>query len=181
MESCQLRILCSTNLSTLGKRLELWWWCKSCDVHDMLKLFCLLHFYYVSSFITSEDIVLKFLSKVLLSVLTYMWICYPDIEFFCKMFTQISLSPLLMMFCIIDFHPLSILNILNTCAGEIQCEQPNNSLYTFTGNLIIEKQTLPLSPNQLFLRVSFITFLLFSLFYLMLFCGKVRSMVWCKM
>lgn len=36
--------------------------------------------------------------------------------------------------------------------GEIQCEQPNNSLYTFTGNLIIDKQTLPLSPNQLLLR-----------------------------
>ncbi|KAF3780228.1 Phospholipid-transporting ATPase 3 [Nymphaea thermarum] len=32
--------------------------------------------------------------------------------------------------------------------GEIQCEQPNNSLYTFTGNLIMEKQTLPLTPNQ---------------------------------
>ncbi|URE36998.1 ATPase, class [Musa troglodytarum] len=37
--------------------------------------------------------------------------------------------------------------------GEIQCEQPNNSLYTFTGNLIIESQTLPLSPNQILLRV----------------------------
>ncbi|KAJ1687104.1 hypothetical protein LUZ63_018494 [Rhynchospora breviuscula] len=36
--------------------------------------------------------------------------------------------------------------------GEIQCEQPNNSLYTFTGNLILDKQTLPLSPNQLLLR-----------------------------
>lgn len=36
--------------------------------------------------------------------------------------------------------------------GEIQCEQPNNSLYTFTGNLVIQKQTLPLSPNQLLLR-----------------------------
>jgi len=36
--------------------------------------------------------------------------------------------------------------------GEIQCEQPNNSLYTFTGNLIIGKQTLPLSPNQMLLR-----------------------------
>ncbi|KAJ0974168.1 hypothetical protein J5N97_016133 [Dioscorea zingiberensis] len=36
--------------------------------------------------------------------------------------------------------------------GEIQCEQPNNSLYTFTGNLIIENQTLPLSPNQILLR-----------------------------
>ncbi|XP_072977249.1 phospholipid-transporting ATPase 3 isoform X2 [Typha angustifolia] len=36
--------------------------------------------------------------------------------------------------------------------GEVQCEQPNNSLYTFTGNLILEKQTLPLSPNQLLLR-----------------------------
>ncbi|XP_043724477.1 phospholipid-transporting ATPase 3-like isoform X1 [Telopea speciosissima] len=36
--------------------------------------------------------------------------------------------------------------------GEIQCEQPNNSLYTFTGNLIVQNQTLPLSPNQLLLR-----------------------------
>ncbi|KAL3636306.1 Phospholipid-transporting ATPase 3 [Castilleja foliolosa] len=36
--------------------------------------------------------------------------------------------------------------------GELQCEQPNNSLYTFTGNLIVDKQTLPLSPNQLLLR-----------------------------
>ncbi|KAL1807211.1 hypothetical protein ACET3Z_030279 [Daucus carota] len=36
--------------------------------------------------------------------------------------------------------------------GEVQCEQPNNSLYTFTGNLILQKQTLPLSPNQILLR-----------------------------
>ncbi|MED6110245.1 Phospholipid-transporting ATPase 3, partial [Stylosanthes scabra] len=36
--------------------------------------------------------------------------------------------------------------------GEIQCEQPNNSLYTFTGNLILDNQTLPLSPNQVLLR-----------------------------
>ncbi|EEC66932.1 hypothetical protein OsI_33542 [Oryza sativa Indica Group] len=36
--------------------------------------------------------------------------------------------------------------------GEIQCEQPNNSLYTFTGNLIVDKQTMPLSPNQVLLR-----------------------------
>ncbi|XP_030499413.1 phospholipid-transporting ATPase 3 isoform X3 [Cannabis sativa] len=36
--------------------------------------------------------------------------------------------------------------------GEVQCEQPNNSLYTFTGNLIFQKQTIPLSPNQLLLR-----------------------------
>ncbi|CAD6205123.1 unnamed protein product [Miscanthus lutarioriparius] len=36
--------------------------------------------------------------------------------------------------------------------GEVQCEQPNNSLYTFTGNLIMDKQTIPLSPNQLLLR-----------------------------
>lgn len=40
------------------------------------------------------------------------------------------------------------------CLGEIQCEQPNNSLYTFTGNLLLDKQTLPLSPNQLLLRVN---------------------------
>ncbi|XP_047319881.1 phospholipid-transporting ATPase 3-like [Impatiens glandulifera] len=36
--------------------------------------------------------------------------------------------------------------------GELQCEQPNNSLYTFTGNLIDQKQTVPLSPNQILLR-----------------------------
>ncbi|KAK4777885.1 hypothetical protein SAY87_018072 [Trapa incisa] len=36
--------------------------------------------------------------------------------------------------------------------GEVQCEQPNNSLYTFTGNLNFLNQTLPLSPNQLLLR-----------------------------
>ncbi|XP_022776002.1 phospholipid-transporting ATPase 3-like isoform X2 [Durio zibethinus] len=36
--------------------------------------------------------------------------------------------------------------------GEVQCEQPNNSLYTFTGNLIMDNQTLPLSPNQILLR-----------------------------
>ncbi|OMO57251.1 Cation-transporting P-type ATPase [Corchorus capsularis] len=36
--------------------------------------------------------------------------------------------------------------------GEVQCEQPNNSLYTFTGNLVMDNQTLPLSPNQLLLR-----------------------------
>ncbi|GAV61079.1 E1-E2_ATPase domain-containing protein/HAD domain-containing protein [Cephalotus follicularis] len=36
--------------------------------------------------------------------------------------------------------------------GEVQCEQPNNSLYTFTGNLIVQKQTLPLTPNQILLR-----------------------------
>nr|GEX60240.1 phospholipid-transporting ATPase 3 [Tanacetum cinerariifolium] len=36
--------------------------------------------------------------------------------------------------------------------GEIQCEQPNNSLYTFTGNLIVQNQTLPLGPNQILLR-----------------------------
>ncbi|XP_060214450.1 phospholipid-transporting ATPase 3-like isoform X3 [Lycium barbarum] len=38
------------------------------------------------------------------------------------------------------------------CEREVQCEQPNNSLYTFAGNLIIQKQTLPLGPNQLLLR-----------------------------
>eukprot|EP00250_Pteridium_aquilinum_P005611 c15683_g1_i1 orf=163-3783(+) len=36
--------------------------------------------------------------------------------------------------------------------GDIHCEQPNNSLYTFTGNLVTGKQTLPLSPNQILLR-----------------------------
>ncbi|TYH73969.1 hypothetical protein ES332_D05G365900v1 [Gossypium tomentosum] len=36
--------------------------------------------------------------------------------------------------------------------GEVQCEQPNNSLYTFTGNLVVDNQTMPLSPNQILLR-----------------------------
>ncbi|OVA09139.1 Cation-transporting P-type ATPase [Macleaya cordata] len=36
--------------------------------------------------------------------------------------------------------------------GEVQCEQPNNSLYTFTGNLLFQKQMLPISPNQILLR-----------------------------
>ncbi|KAJ7943556.1 Phospholipid-transporting ATPase [Quillaja saponaria] len=36
--------------------------------------------------------------------------------------------------------------------GELKCEQPNNSLYTFTGNLILQEQTLPLTPNQILLR-----------------------------
>ncbi|XP_071740152.1 phospholipid-transporting ATPase 3-like [Rutidosis leptorrhynchoides] len=36
--------------------------------------------------------------------------------------------------------------------GEMQCEQPNNSLYTFTGNLVLQNQTLPLGPNQILLR-----------------------------
>lgn len=36
----------------------------------------------------------------------------------------------------------------------VECEQPNNSLYTFTGNLVIGKQTIPISPNQMLLRVS---------------------------
>ncbi|XP_042008673.1 phospholipid-transporting ATPase 3-like isoform X2 [Salvia splendens] len=43
-------------------------------------------------------------------------------------------------------------NKVSEFKGEVQCEQPNNSLYTFTGNLIINKQILPLSPNQLLLR-----------------------------
>ncbi|XP_042005369.1 phospholipid-transporting ATPase 3-like [Salvia splendens] len=43
-------------------------------------------------------------------------------------------------------------NKVSEFKGEINCEQPNNSLYTFNGNLIIDKQILPLSPNQLLLR-----------------------------
>ncbi|KAG6549287.1 hypothetical protein Mapa_009273 [Marchantia paleacea] len=36
--------------------------------------------------------------------------------------------------------------------GMVECEQPNNSLYTFTGNLVIGKQTIPITPNQILLR-----------------------------
>jgi phospholipid-transporting ATPase len=37
--------------------------------------------------------------------------------------------------------------------GTIECEHPNNSLYTFVGNLVFEKQTIPITPNQILLRV----------------------------
>lgn len=33
-------------------------------------------------------------------------------------------------------------------AASIECEQPNNSLYTFTGNLQLRQQKLSLSTNQ---------------------------------
>eukprot|EP00850_Spirogloea_muscicola_P020418 SM000215S06724 [mRNA] locus=s215:178561:182248:+ [translate_table: standard] len=36
--------------------------------------------------------------------------------------------------------------------GTVECEQPNNSLYTFTGNLVTGKQTLSVTPNQILLR-----------------------------
>ncbi|KAG0584958.1 hypothetical protein M758_3G246700 [Ceratodon purpureus] len=36
--------------------------------------------------------------------------------------------------------------------GVITCEHPNNSLYTFTGNLEISKQIIPITPNQILLR-----------------------------
>ena len=55
-------------------------------------------------------------------------------------------------------------------AGEVQCEQPNNSLYTFTGNVIIQKQTLPLSPNQLLLRVRIVFFFSFQFCNLASYC-----------
>ena len=34
----------------------------------------------------------------------------------------------------------------------MDCELPNSSLYTFTGNLLLDGKTLPLSPNQVLLR-----------------------------
>lgn len=40
--------------------------------------------------------------------------------------------------------------------ASIECELPNNSLYTFVGNLMVGKQVLPLSPNQILLRVRFL-------------------------
>lgn len=70
--------------------------------------------------------------------------------------------------CWIDVSLVSILmNVLFLIAGEVQCEQPNNSLYTFTGNLIIDKQTLPLTPNEIMLRVWYVIY--FSYFYLFFF------------
>lgn len=37
-------------------------------------------------------------------------------------------------------------------SGEIHCEHPNDSLYSFTGNLIIEKETYPISVENVLLR-----------------------------
>ena len=34
----------------------------------------------------------------------------------------------------------------------IDCELPNSSLYTFTGNLLLNGRVIPLSPNQVLLR-----------------------------
>lgn len=55
--------------------------------------------------------------------------------------------------CVNNLSMLSIIVILHE-AGVIVCEHPNNSLYTFTGNLEISKQTIPITPNQILLRVS---------------------------
>ena len=49
---------------------------------------------------------------------------------------------------------------LSVMQGEVRCEQPNASLYTFTGNLLLappvvrEEQTVPLSQASLLLRGS---------------------------
>lgn len=59
---------------------------------------------------------------------------------------------------------LNLIDTLCLIAGEVQCEQPNNSLYTFTGNLIVDKQTLPLSPNHLLLRVWYLFLIIYFRF-----------------
>ncbi|KAK9812802.1 hypothetical protein WJX72_004072 [[Myrmecia] bisecta] len=41
---------------------------------------------------------------------------------------------------------------MSTAKLQIECEQPNHSLYTFTGNLILNGHTHSLSPNQVLLR-----------------------------
>ena len=68
-------------------------------------------------------------------------------------------------------HVLALLPCTGHCAssvrraadvlqGEVRCEQPNASLYTFTGNLVLappltpEEQTVPLSQASLLLRGS---------------------------
>lgn len=48
-------------------------------------------------------------------------------------------------------HLLSTLVLQSQLAKkklQVNCEQPNSSLYTFTGNLFDGKKTLSLSPNQ---------------------------------
>ena len=57
------------------------------------------------------------------------------------------------------FHSLFGQQLLELQA-EVRCEQPNASLYTFTGNLVLshpgqaEEQTVPLSQASLLLRGS---------------------------
>jgi hypothetical protein len=35
---------------------------------------------------------------------------------------------------------------------QVECELPNSSLYTFTGNLVLDGRILPLTPNHVLLR-----------------------------
>lgn len=80
--------------------------------------------------------------------LIFTWL-YLSIHFFCVDDVVNNLVLMLFLCCFLADQILLFISY----PGEVQCEQPNNSLYTFTGNLIIQKQTLPLSPNQLLLRV----------------------------
>lgn len=42
----------------------------------------------------------------------------------------------------------------NNLQASISCEQPNNSLYTFKGNFTMNEKTVPISVEQILLRVS---------------------------
>lgn len=41
---------------------------------------------------------------------------------------------------------------VQTIQGDMTCEKPNASLYTFTGNLKLNTKTIPLRPEHLILR-----------------------------
>lgn len=42
---------------------------------------------------------------------------------------------------------------LNDLKIEVNCEQPNESLYTFKGNVIMGQDTVPVAVEQILLRV----------------------------
>lgn len=71
--------------------------------------------------------------------------------------------------------------------GEVRCEQPNASLYTFTGNLVLSspgqagEQTVPLSQASLLLRGSSLRNTKF-VYGAVIFAGhesKVPFVLWC--
>ena len=48
-----------------------------------------------------------------------------------------------------------------TFEGTIECELPNERLYEFTGNITINGNTYPVNPENILLRVIFLSFFLF--------------------
>jgi hypothetical protein len=47
-----------------------------------------------------------------------------------------------------DYSPENDVGLATAGNASIECEQPNNSLYTFTGNLQLGQQKIALTTNQ---------------------------------